>query len=81
MISRNRWDLPEPFPRIQGIEYPVSSKSASDWLLVTGYFCAEAQGIEPSEPQSNPAPVLKTGEPTRRPDASIAQASEVSVGR
>lgn len=40
---------------------------------------AEAQGIEPSEPQSNPAPVLKTGEPTRRPDASIAQASEVSM--
>ena len=51
------------------------------WLLATGYSCAEAQGIEPSEPQSNPAPVLKTGEPTRRPDASIAQASEVSVGR
>ncbi len=31
---------------------------------------AEVQGIEPLGPQCNPTPVLKTGEPTRRPDTS-----------
>ena len=46
---------------IRGIQNPHSLRLAPP---------AEAQGIEPSGPRSDPAPVLKTGEPTRCSDAS-----------
>ena len=42
---------------------------------------AEVQGIEPLGPQCNPTPVLKTGEPTRRPDTSWDELTGASGAR
>ncbi len=62
-IGQHRYPAETNDPR--GQESPVTSRQ-----LPAFGSTAEVQGIEPLGPQCNPTPVLKTGEPTRRPDTS-----------
>ena len=57
----------------RGLAPTTAAGSLRHHSLWQGPWLAEAQGIEPYGLLNSPSPVLKTGEPTRRSDASTAE--------